>query len=39
MAQELNAQLTVLAGCGHCPNEENPRLTAEALAAFWSKVT
>ena len=39
MARELNAKLTVLLGCGHCPNEENPELTAQTLANFWSKTT
>ena len=38
MAQELNAQITILEGYGHCPNEENPYLTALALAAFWKEV-
>ena len=37
MARDLQATLTVLSGCGHCPNEDNPTLTAEALARFWSK--
>jgi len=38
MAQELKAQITILEGYGHCPNEENPYLTAQALAAFWKEV-
>ena len=38
MASDLQATLTVLPGCGHCPNEDNPTLTAEALARFWSKI-
>ena len=38
MARELNAQITILEGYGHCPNEENPYLTAQALAAFWKTV-
>ena len=38
MARELGAELTVLAGCGHCPNEENPILTADALSQFWKSV-
>lgn len=38
MARVLNAQITILEGYGHCPNEENPYLTAQALAAFWNKV-
>ena len=39
MAHELNAELTVLPGCGHCPNEENPTLTANALSQFWKSVS
>ncbi|NDD60484.1 MAG: alpha/beta hydrolase, partial [Actinobacteria bacterium] len=35
MARDLNATLTVLPQCGHCPNEDNPPLTAKALAHFW----
>lgn len=38
MAQELEAQITILEGYGHCPNEENPYLTAQALATFWKEV-
>ena len=38
MARVLGAELTVLAGCGHCPNEENPTLTADALSQFWKSV-
>lgn len=37
MAKELNGELTVLDGCGHCPNEENPTLTASALIKFWNQ--
>jgi pimeloyl-ACP methyl ester carboxylesterase len=36
MAQDLQARLTVLPGCGHCPNEENPTLIARELIDFWS---
>ena len=35
MARDLKATLTVLPQCGHCPNEDNPPLTAKALAHFW----
>lgn len=38
MAEELDAVLTVLPNCGHCPNQENPELTAEALLYFWSGI-
>ena len=37
MARDLAADLSVLPGCGHCPNEDNPPLTAEALVTFWEK--
>ena len=36
MAFELGAKLTVLPGCGHCPNEENPNLLARELINFWN---
>lgn len=38
MAHELGAQLTVLPGCGHCPNEEKPSLTADTLSQFWKSI-
>jgi pimeloyl-ACP methyl ester carboxylesterase len=38
MAHKLGARLTVLPGCGHCPNEENPSLTADALSQFWKSI-
>jgi pimeloyl-ACP methyl ester carboxylesterase len=38
MAKDLNAKLTVLPGCGHCPNEDNPQLNTDALVSFWKSV-
>ncbi len=38
MAEELNAVLTVLPNCGHCPNQDNPELTAKALLDFWKGI-
>lgn len=38
MAQELAAKVSVLPDCGHCPNEENPALTADVLSQFWKTV-
>lgn len=38
MARQLGADLSVLSGCGHCPNEENPTLTADTLSQFWRSV-
>lgn len=38
MAQELAAKVSVLPDCGHCPNEENPALTAGVLSQFWKSV-
>ncbi|MGX5682204.1 alpha/beta fold hydrolase [Schumannella luteola] len=35
MAADLDALLTVIPDAGHCPNTENPALTAELLADFW----
>ena len=37
MARDLNALLSVLPECGHCPNEDNPKITAEALIGFWKR--
>lgn len=36
MAEELNAVLTVLPNCGHCPNEEDPELLVQELVRFWN---
>jgi pimeloyl-ACP methyl ester carboxylesterase len=38
MANELGAEVSVLANCGHCPNEDNPELTSRELTMFWDQV-
>jgi pimeloyl-ACP methyl ester carboxylesterase len=38
MAKDLAAPLTVIAGAGHCPNEDKPEETAKVLANFWSSL-
>ena len=38
MAADLSAPITVINGAGHCPNEDQPEATAEAIAAFWSSL-
>ena len=38
MAKILGARISVLPHCAHCPNEENPELTAEVLAQFWESI-
>jgi hypothetical protein len=38
MAIGLNAMVTVIEDCGHCPNEDNPKLTTKVLVEFWDKV-
>lgn len=38
MARDLDALLTVIPDAGHCPNTENPPLTAAVLADFWDGV-
>lgn len=38
MANELSAEITVLANCGHCPNEDDPELTSRELSKFWDQV-
>ena len=35
MAKDLSARLTVLPGCGHCPNEDDPQANTDALVSFW----
>ena len=35
MARNLRAQVTVVAGAGHIPNEERPQETAGVLVDFW----
>jgi pimeloyl-ACP methyl ester carboxylesterase len=37
MARNLSARLTILPGCGHCPNEENPELLTRELLDFWER--
>lgn len=37
MAADLRAVTTVIAGAGHCPNEEAPEYTAQVLADFWDR--
>jgi pimeloyl-ACP methyl ester carboxylesterase len=38
LSQDLpNAELTVLSGCGHMPQEEKPEETAEAIRGFLAK--
>lgn len=35
MAADLHALTTVIAGAGHCPNEDRPEYTAQVLADIW----
>jgi pimeloyl-ACP methyl ester carboxylesterase len=37
VAAQLGAPVSVIAGCGHCPNEEDPIQTAKVLCEFWTK--
>lgn len=37
MAVDLHAETTVIAGAGHCPNEDAPEYTAAVLADFWDR--
>ena len=37
MAKDLNAQLDVIPGAGHCPNEDTPQLLSDVLVSFWNK--
>ena len=38
MAKDLSAPLIVIAGAGHCPNEDKPEETAKVLANFWNSL-
>lgn len=35
MARDLKASVSVIANAGHCPNEDQPDVTARVLADFW----
>lgn len=35
MAKDLSAPVTVIADAGHCPNEDQPEITAKVIADFW----
>ena len=37
MAKDLEAQLDVIPGAGHCPNEDTPELLTDVLVKFWDK--
>lgn len=37
MAAELGAPVSVIANAGHCPNEDQPAVTADVLVGFWAK--
>lgn len=36
VAARIGAPVSVIKGCGHCPNEEDPEQTAKVLADFWN---
>ena len=36
VGQQLGAKISSVAGCGHCPNEEDPATTANILVSFWN---
>lgn len=38
MAADLSARLTIIKGAGHCPNEDQPEITAEVIADFWDSL-
>lgn len=37
VAARLGAPVSVISGCGHCPNEEDPVQTVKILTSFWNK--
>jgi pimeloyl-ACP methyl ester carboxylesterase len=38
MARDLSAELTVIKDAGHCPNEDQPEATVEAMVKFWKSI-
>jgi len=38
MAADLSAPVTVIKDAGHCPNEDQPESTAEAITQFWDSL-
>jgi pimeloyl-ACP methyl ester carboxylesterase len=38
MARRLGAQITVINGAAHTPNEDCPEATADMLVRFWAAV-
>lgn len=38
MAADLSAPVTVIADAGHCPNEDQPEMTADKVARFWASI-
>lgn len=38
MAKDLNAPVTIIKDAGHCPNEDQPDMTAKVLANFWDSI-
>jgi pimeloyl-ACP methyl ester carboxylesterase len=38
MAKDLSAPVTVIEDAGHCPNEDQPEMTAKVLADFWDSI-
>jgi pimeloyl-ACP methyl ester carboxylesterase len=39
MASDLSAPVTVIKGAGHCPNEDQPEATVDAMVKFWRSKT
>ncbi|MHB0929041.1 MAG: alpha/beta fold hydrolase [Candidatus Nanopelagicales bacterium] len=38
MARQLSAPVSVIKDAGHCPNEDQPELTAQVLTQFWDGI-
>ena len=38
MARDLNARLSIIKDAGHCPNEDQPEVTAKVIADFWDQI-
>ena len=39
MATDLGVEIQIIADAGHCPNEDRPEATAEAISDFWNRIS
>jgi pimeloyl-ACP methyl ester carboxylesterase len=39
MAKDLSAERTIVKDAGHCPNEDQPEVTVDAMVKFWRSIS